>query len=276
MRVFSFGFIFIFIATLTQAETPQRIVTLGGALTEIVYALDLQTRLVGVDQSSIYPQAATLLPQVGYYRAFSIEGVVALRPDLVLASDQAGPPAALQKLQQLALRVVVLPGDHTVEALEQRIRGVAAHVEQRERGELLIAQIHRSLMPPTNQAGPRTLLLMGRDGRLQGAGADTAADAMLHLAGAVNVLAAQQGYKPLSPEAAAALSPDVIVATRMTVESLGGIDKLLDMPGIKLTPAVRQRRVIVMDDLLLLGFGPRLPEALRELRTGLAASAKSR
>jgi iron complex transport system substrate-binding protein len=259
-----------------QADTPQRVVTLGGSLTEIVYALDVQGSLIGVDQSSSYPAAATQLPQVGYYRNFSVEGVAGLKPTLVLATDHAGPPEALAKLQQLGPRVVVLPSAATVDALEQRIRGVATEMAAGERGEQLIAQIRASLAATAPANAPRALLLMGRDSQLQGAGKNTAADSMLQLTGAENVLASQQGYKPVSPEALAALAPEVIVTTRMTVESVGGRDKLMASPGIALTPAAKQGRIIVMDDLLLLGFGPRLPEALRELRAGFSGSAKIR
>lgn len=255
---------------------PQRVVTLGGSLTEIVYALGAQAQLVGVDQSSNYPPAAAQLPQVGYYRSFSVEGVAGLRPTLILASDQAGPPEALSSLQQLGPRVVVLPSAPTVEALEQRIRTVATELAVIERGEQLIAQVHASVAIPKPHKIPRALLLMGRDSHLQGAGKSTAADSMLQLAGAVNVLAAQQGYKPVSPEALVALAPEVIVTTRMTVDSVGGKDKLMSSPGIALTPAANQGRIVIMDDLLLLGFGPRLPEALRTLRVGLAGGALSR
>ena len=248
----------------------QRIVTLSGSITEIVYALDAQAGLVGVDQSSSYPKAATQLPQVGYYRNFSVEGVIGLRPTLVLANDQAGPPEALAKLQQLGPRVVVFPSAPTVEALEQRIRGVAKELRATEKGEQLIARIRTSLSTAAPGKPPRALLLMGRDSHLQGAGKDTAADSMLRLTGAENVLGSQQGYKPVSPEALAALAPEVIVTTRMTVESLGGEDKLMAAPGVALTPAAKQGRIIIMDDLLLLGFGPRLPEALSELRAGIA------
>lgn len=251
-------------------------VTLSGALTEIVYALDAQGNLVGVDQSSSYPVAATRLPQVGYYRNFSVEGVVGLKPTLVLATDQAGPPEALVKLQQLGPRVVVLPSAATIEALEQRIRGVATEFAASEKGEQLIAQIRASLAADKPLKAPRALLLMGRDSHLQGAGKNTAADSMLELTGAENVLATQQGYKPVSPEALAALAPDVIVTTRMTVESVGGKDQLMTSPGIALTPAAKQGRIVIMDDLLLLGFGPRLPEALSELRAGFAGNAKIR
>jgi iron complex transport system substrate-binding protein len=271
-----FLFVLMLLPTWLQAATPQRVVTLGGALTEIVYALGAESQLVGVDQSSSYPPAAAQLPQVGYYRSFSLEGVIGLTPTLVLASDQAGPPEALAQLQQLGPRVVVLPAAATVDALEQRIRGVAQALALAARGEQLITELRSALTPPSAERKPRALLLMGRDSHLQGAGYNTAADSILQLTGAINVLAAQQGYKPLSPEALVTLAPEVIVSTRMTVETLGGKEKLLAAPGIALTPAAQQNRIVIMDDLLLLGFGPRLPEALRELRAGLAQPARAR
>jgi iron complex transport system substrate-binding protein len=264
------------IAPAFAQETPQRVVTLSGSLTEIVYALNAQETLVGVDQSSSFPAPATQLPQVGYYRNFSVEGVAALKPTLVLANDQAGPPEAIARLQQLGPRVVVLPSAATVEALEGRIRGVARELGASARGERLIAAIRASLASTATSKAPRALLLMGRDSHLQGAGRNTAADSMLRLTGAENVLATQEGYKPISPEALAALAPEVIITTRMTVESVGGEDKLMASPGIALTPAAKQGRIIVMDDLLLLGFGPRLPEALSELRAGFAGAAQIR
>ncbi|WP_018747731.1 heme/hemin ABC transporter substrate-binding protein [Chitiniphilus shinanonensis] len=252
------------------APAPQRVVVLGGGLTEIAYALGGGAQLVGADQSSIYPAAARALPKVGYYRTFSVEGVVALKPDLILASDQAGPPEAIEQLRRLGRRVIVLPSDPTLPALEQRIHGVAAALGLRDDGRALVRQVEVGLKPLRGGKAPRTLVVISRGGNtLDAAGSATAADAMLKLAGAPNVLARQQGYKPLGGEGAAALAPEAIVTTRMSVESLGGLDKLLAMPGIAATPAARHRRVVVMDDLLLLGFGPRLPQALAELQAGL-------
>ncbi len=250
--------------------TATRVVSLGGTVTEIVYALGAGERLVGVDDSSIYPEAATRLPKVGYYRGFSIEGVASLRPDLVLASDQAGPPRALAQLRRLGQQVVVLPSAPTVDALEQRIEGVAAALDRGAQAQALIAQIRSQIAHMAQSAGgQRVLLVSSRTGKLEGAGRETAADAMIRLAGAINVLGGERGYKPISAEAAAALKPDVIVTTTMSVAASGGFEAFVAQPGIVVTPAAKSRRVVVMDDLLLVGFGPRLPDALRQLRAGL-------
>lgn len=263
-------------APLAQAAAPARVVGLGGAVTEIVYALDAGERLVGADASSIYPPAAHKLPKVGYYRSFSIEGLASLKPDLVLASEDSGPPQALEQLRKLGSAVVVLPSAPTLAALDQRIMGVAKALDIEARGKALVQKIHAELQAVRpGAAKPRVLLISSHTGKLQGAGDDTAAAAMLKLIGATNVLASQHGYKPLSAEAAVALRPDVIVTGNMSVDASGGVDAFLAQPGLAATSAARSRRVIVLDDLLLLGFGPRLPEALRQLQTGIAGQAAS-
>ncbi|KRC78530.1 Hemin-binding periplasmic protein HmuT precursor [compost metagenome] len=251
-----------------QAAPPARVVTLGGSVTEIVYQLGQGGRLVGDDLSSLYPEAATKLPRVGYYRAVPVEGVLALKPDLVLASEQAGPPDALKRLGDVGVRIVTVPDTPSVDSLKARIRDIAQALDVAPAGETMVAGIARDLaavdaIPVTNA---RAVLLLNRTGALQGAGGGTAANEVMAMAGLVNVLKDQQGYKPVSAEAISALAPDVIVITSTSIDASGGVEKLLRLPGIASTPAAAHKRVIVMDDLLLLGMGPRLPLALTELK----------
>lgn len=251
-----------------QAAPPARVVTLGGSVTEIVYQLGQGGRLVGDDLSSLYPEAATKLPRVGYYRAVPVEGVLALKPDLVLASEQAGPPDALKRLGDVGVRIVTVPDTPSVDSLKARIRDIAQALDVAPAGEAMVAGIARDLaavdaIPVTNA---RAVLLLNRTGALQGAGGGTAANEVMAMAGLVNVLKDQQGYKPVSAEAISALAPDVIVITSTSIDASGGVEKLLRLPGIASTPAAAHKRVIVMDDLLLLGMGPRLPLALTELK----------
>lgn len=266
------------IAGMTQAAPPARVVGLGGAITEIVYALDAGPSLVGADASSIYPPAALKLPKVGYYRTFSVEGVASLKPDLILASDQSGPPQSLEQLKRLGSKVVVLPSAPTLAALDQRILGSAQALDRNAQGKALVERIHaelRDIKPAAGAQAPRVLLVSSHTGKMQAAGDDTAGGEMLKLVGATNVVAGQTGYKPFSAEAAAALRPDVIVTTTMSIEANGGADGFLAQPGLNATPAAKNRRIVVMDDLLLLGFGPRLPEALRQLQAGVAPRTAS-
>lgn len=249
----------------------RRIVVLGGTLTEIVFALGAGGQVVGTDRSSLYPPAATKLPQVGYYRQFSVEGVAALKPDLVIAAAESGPPQAMQALKGLGVRVETLSLTHDVAELARRVQEVGNLLDRAEQGRALAAQIRAQVADATRVKRPVGVIAVSRHaGRLAAAGRGTAADALFRLLGARNLLAdAHQGYKPLSAESLAALRPDVIVTSSLSVAS-GGIEALRAEPGLSTTPAARGGHIIVLDDLLLLGFGPRVGEALRRLGQGLA------
>lgn len=253
---------------LASAQAAERVVTLGGSVTEIVYALGEQARLAGVDQSSLYPEAATRLPSVGYYRAVPVEGVLSLMPDLVLASEQAGPPASIERLAALGVPVRTLSDAPSVASLRERITQVAAALDAAPAGARLLAQVDRELAEA--QALPatpaRALVMMNRTGTPQGAGSGTAADLVMSLAGLENVLTEQKGYRALSAEGLGALAPEVIIVTRTSVDAMGGLDAVKALPGVALTPAGQADCLVVMDDLLALGTGPRLPQAIRTLR----------
>lgn len=260
------------VAAGVHAAEPSRVVSLGGSVTEIVYGLGEGDRLVGDDLSSLYPEAATKLPRVGYYRAVPVEGVLSLKPDLVLASEQAGPPDALKRLAGVGVRVVTVSDAPSVDSLKARIRAVAEALGVAPAGERMVDEVTRELARaeaiPATRA--RALLLLNRTGTPQGAGRDTAANEVMHLAGLVNVLDIQQGYKPLSAEAIGALGPDLIVVTQASLDAGGGMEKFLAQPGIAGSQAAAKRRVVVMDDLLILGMGPRLPLALTQLKQEVA------
>lgn len=249
---------------------PERIVALGGSITEIMFALDQGHRLVGVDVSGIYPPAAQALPQLGYFRQISSEGVLSLNPDLVLALDEAGPPAALLQLRAVGIPVVVVPSDDSPEGAKKKIRAVARAVGQKEKGEQLIQQMEADLavvQPPTTGAPPRVLFIYARgSGTLNVSGTNTAADAMITLAGAQNAITDYEGYRPLTAEATVAAAPDVILVLNRGLADLNGKAGLLEIPGIALTPAGQSGNIVSMDDTLFLGFGPRLGLAVQALQ----------
>lgn len=259
------------------AGAQSRVVTLGGSVTEIVYALGQGDRLVGDDLSSLYPEAATRLPRVGYYRAVPVEGVLALKPDLVLASEQAGPPDAIRRLGEVGVRVHSVSDQPTVQSLHTRITEIAQALDAADAGQRLAASVDRELraVQALPASGASALLIMNRTGTPLGAGADTAAALVLRLAGLRNVLDAQGGYKPLSAEAIGALAPQVVVVTQASVAASGGLDRLRALPGLAGTPAAANDCFVVMDDLLALGTGPRLPQAVRQLKeTACVAGAR--
>lgn len=252
-----------------------RVVPLGGPVTETVYALGAGDLVVGTDTSSVYPDAATKLPQVGYQRALAAEGIIALRPDLVLATDEAGPTSVLEQLRTAGVRVVIVPGEHTVAGAQAKVRAVAAALDRAEAGEKLAATIAREseeararIEKMTDR--PTVLFLYARGGATMNvSGRGTAADAMINLAGAANAVTGYDGYKPLTAEAAVAAAPQFILTLDRGLASVGGTERLLTQPGLDATPAGQKKRVVALDDLYLLGFGPRTGAAILDLARAL-------
>jgi iron complex transport system substrate-binding protein len=261
------------------AAPERRIVSVGGALTETLYALGAQAELVGVDTTSLYPDAARQLPSVGYARALSAEGLLSLRPTLVVATAEAGPPAVLRQIESARVPLVVLDADHRFEGLLARTQRLAELCGRAEAGRALVADLQaawtRAREPLVRHAAagkpqPRVLFVLSHSmAQVRVSGSGTAADAMIRYAGAVNALGSVEGYKPLTPEAAIAAAPDIILTTDQGLQAAGGIDGLLKAPGLAQTPAGRARKVVAQDALLMLGFGPRLPQAVAALAEAL-------
>jgi iron complex transport system substrate-binding protein len=275
--------------SLAQAQpqpTPRRVVAVGGALTETVYALGAQADLVGVDTTSLYPAAAQQLPSVGYARSLSAEGVLSLKPTLIIASGEAGPPAVLRQLQGAGVPLVTLDAEHRAEQVWARTQRLGTLLGREAAGGALAARLQREWQaamarvqvlqaPATNRRPPRVLFVLSHAmNQVRIAGRDTAADAMIRYAGATNALGEVAGFKPLTPEAAIAAAPDLILGTEQGLAAAGGIDGLLAAPGLAATPAGRARRVVALEAMFLLGFGPRLPQAVVQLAEALHGPAR--
>ena len=268
---------------LTCAATRPRLVSVGGALTEMVYALQAEADLVGVDTTSLYPPQARSLPSVGYARALSAEGVLALAPTQVIATEDAGPPAVLRQLAASGVPLTVLAANHRFDGMLDRLARVGALTGRATQAEGLATMLRREWQAAQRQVAdrvaarrgprPRVLFVLSHSvAQVMVGGSATSAQAMVEYAGARNALAGVSGYKPLTPEAAIAAAPDLLLATDQGMQAAGGIDAFLRLPGLGETPAGRARRVVTMDAMLLLGFGPRLPLALKQLDEACAAA----
>lgn len=260
-------------ASRARAADPgaPRVVTVGGALTEIVYALGAEALLVGTDTTSLYPEAARATPKVGYARALSAEGVLSLRPTVLIATAEAGPPAVLAQLEAAGVRLLRGDGGHSIDALLRNVRTVGAALGRSEQARKLAAQVEQQWRTTAARIAPRTpaprvlFVLSHVATNVQVAGEGTAAAAMIALAAARNALTGFSGYRPLTAEAAVAAAPEFILTTTQGAEALGGAERLLAQRGLALTPAARARRVLALDALYLLGFGPRTPQAVAEV-----------
>ena len=253
-----------------QTATKElRIVSVGGALTEIVYLLGAEKQLVAVDTTSLFPAVATQLPKVGYMRQLSAEGVLSMRPTVVLATNEAGPANVIAQLKDAKVNLELIRDDHSFADVRAKVRAVAKAIGRESEGAALEAKLTQEMdaaQQAIAKAGskPRVLFILSHSGSPQVSGEATAADAFIKLVGGVNVMSGFKGYKALTVEAAVAAQPDVILTTSQGLTAIGGADKLFTQPGLALTPAGKTKRVVAMEALYLLGFGPRLPQAVRE------------
>jgi iron complex transport system substrate-binding protein len=245
-----------------------RIVPLNGDISEIVFALGLGPNVVGVDTSATYPEDELAgLPRIGYQRQLAAEGILSLEPTLVIGNELAGPPEVLDQLRAAGVTVVIFPEISTIEGIADKIRNVAGALGVPEAGTQLAEETMAEIAAVRELAAgvdePRTAMFLyvrGANTQLIG-GAGTTADALIVAAGAVNA-AAEAGlveYQPMTAESLAAAQPDLLILLTAGLESVDGVEGLLEIPGVAQTPAGQNGNIIDFDDLYFLGFGPRTP-----------------
>ncbi|MBN9083117.1 MAG: hypothetical protein BGP04_02835 [Rhizobiales bacterium 62-17] len=262
--------VFLNAGMLAHAERPTRLVSLGSSNTEIIYALEAADAVVGVDSTSLLPpQALATKANVGYLRALSAEGLMALRPDVVLTSAGAGPPEVLENLRRAGIKIVNLDDVASAESLLHRIDAIGQLVERESAAQRLHADVAQRFDSLTASVAKianrkRVLLVLGmQSGRAMVAGQKTAADAMINLAGAVNAGSGMDGYKPMSDEAIVAAAPDVIIWVHRPGEDV--VKDVFALPAFATTPAAATKAIVHMDAVYLLGFGPSAPDAAKDL-----------
>ncbi|GAA6755757.1 hemin ABC transporter substrate-binding protein [Thermus thalpophilus] len=261
-------------ATGKAVEVPSinRIISLDGITTEILFALGVGDKVVGRDDSSYYPPQVLRLPSVGYQFRLSAEGILSLKPTLVIGREDVRPPQVVDQLRQAGVAVVLVPAEPSVEGAKAKIRVVAQAVGQVERGEALVRALERDLLAlRAYQAQHRSQKLRGLFLYLRGPGTTYVCGegstpvGVMKLAGLENAAQGIRECQPMTAESVVAARPDVIVVFKKGLESVGGLEGLLKLPGVAQTPAGQKRRVVAMDDLYLGSFGPRAGRAALDL-----------
>lgn len=251
------------------------IVSVGGDVTEIVYALGAGDRVIAVDITSREPKAARDLPQVGYMRQLSAEPILSLSPKLILAIADSGPPPVLDQLKAAGACLVLVPDEHSTDGVIKKVETVAAALGREAEGEALTTKLAADFAALQSavagfKAQPSVLFLfsVGQGAPMVG-GRDTSADSIIRLAGGRNAIEDFTEFKPVSSEGLIAAKPDVLLVTELTLEKMGGVEGLLQRADVAQTPAGKNQHVVAMESLLLLGFGPRTPQAIRDLAVAL-------
>ncbi|WP_259127028.1 hemin ABC transporter substrate-binding protein [Rhizobium sp. BK661] len=257
-----------------------RLVSVGGDVTEIIYALGEQNRLIARDTTSMYPEAATKLPDVGYMRALSPEGILAMNPTAIIAIEGSGPPEALNVLKGASVPFETVPNAYTREGILAKIDRVGDLLAQPDKAKALEDKVGADLDAAIADAAKRPeserkrilFILSMQGGKIMASGTGTAADGIIKLSGSVNAVGNFPGYKPLTDEAIVEAKPDVILMMNRGDGSGTTNEDLLKQPALALTPAAQKKAIIRMDGLYLLGFGPRTASAVRELNAAIYGS----
>lgn len=269
------------IATISQAIAgdAKRIVVAGGDLTEIAYALGAGDRIIAVDSTSNYPAEVAEKEQIGYVRRLSAEGVLSLAPDLILAAHDAGPDTALTQLEGAGVRIAKAPATDTADGIPDKIRFVGEELGATADAERMAAQVESELADVAARVtklptSPKVLFILSLDrGTPLAGGANTSAAEMISRAGGTNAVAGFEGYKPISREAILQAAPDMILMMEQHAGRAGGLEAVLKRPEFALTPAGQAGNAVAIEGMLLLGFGPRTPQAIAELARAIHKDA---
>ncbi|GAB1582153.1 hemin ABC transporter substrate-binding protein [Phyllobacterium phragmitis] len=256
-----------------------RIVSIGGALTEIVYALGEEKHLVARDSTSLYPAEAQKLPDAGYMRALSPEGVLSVNPTGILMIEGSGPREALDVLKKASVPLVTVPDRYTRQGVVEKIHAVGKALGVEDKADKLAASVDGELAAAEKNASAikerkRVLFILSMQGdRILAAGRNTAADGIITLAGGVNAIDGYDGYKQLNDEAVGKAAPDVILMMDRTGNHAASDEQVFASPAFAGTPAAANRKLIRMEALYLLGFGPRTAKAAHDLSVALYGDA---
>lgn len=281
MKVFKKNlFLFALVSTLfiscndkkteNQEIVNHKIVSLNGAITEILSALGQEDKIVGVDVTSTYPEGIKeKAKDLGHVRSISLENVIALHPTLILASDKDLNPELITKLKEANIKVKTIHQEQSIEGTKQFIKDVAEAVGDTDYTSL-IEQIDADFSQ-VKSLKPKVLFIYARGaGTLMVAGKNTPMQKIIEIAGGENAVNDFEDFKPLTPEALIQSNPDYLLFFTSGLESLGGIDGALQLQGIEQTNAGKNNQIIAMDGALLSGFGPRVGQAAKELNALLS------
>ncbi len=254
------------------ATTEQRLITVGGGVTEIIHALGLSDRIVATDVTSRIPPRVKHLPRVGYQRRLSAEGLLSLKPDHLIGTEEMGPAVVLSQLRKSGVKVTTLPAGTELSQLEERIRQLSDIAGKQKEGQVLWNKVNNDLALARkvfqDKKPKKVVFMMAHAGTSVLAGRNTTVNSLINMAGGVNQAADSfEGYRQVSGESLLIMAPDIIIVSESTLKkekSMDGIMKL--MPGLKATPAGRQGRIFIVDGSVLQGgLGPRIGEVALKL-----------
>ncbi len=280
MAVRSVVLFFSSVFILTFAHAQERIITAGSALTETVCALGACDQIIASDRTSLYPAQIQQLPSIGYRSGINAEGIISMKPTMIIAEREYVEETVLRQLQSTSIELVIVDRDNNWDDTKKFIRQIATALRKEAEGEKLIAANEAQLAEAAallkqTTSKPKVICVYNRGAAtISTAGKNTFGD-ITHYIGATNAFAGETGYKPLNTEAMIAANPDYFLMLKSGFESIGGVDGVLNIPGVTQTTAGKKKQFVVIDALKLTNFGPRFGETVKELVVALHPELRS-
>ncbi len=255
-----------------KAEDTSRITVAGGSITEIIFALGQQTKLIAVDITSNFPKQATELPSIGYVRALSAEGVLSLLPSLILGENDMGPAAVMEQLSRVGIDIKIIPEENTAAGIIDKVSCIANILDMSDYHKDLVLNNLRNEVNNLNnivkndENPKKVMFILGMEsGSPTVGGKGTSADGFIKMTGGINVMSSFEGWKPVSTESIIEASPDFIIISNRGLSSFKTVEKLGQHPTLVFTPASKKNNIIALDGMAMLGFGPRTISSAKEV-----------
>ena len=261
------------------SQSEMRIITAGSAMTETICALGLCDKIIASDRTSLYPAEIQKLPSIGYRTGISSEGIIGLKPTVVIAEEFYVEETVLAQVRSTGIKLISIPRAYNLEGTKKLIREISLVVDKKAEGEKLIKKIESEIAEANaiikkSKITPRVLCVYNRGtSSVDAAGTNTFSD-ILPYVGATSAVTGVNGYKPLNAEAIIAANPDYILFFESGLQSLGGVKGALAIQGVAQTTAGKKQQVVAMEGAKLSNFGPRFGEAVKELTLLLHPNVK--
>jgi len=255
-----------------NAVDTSRIVCVSKQLTELVYALGQQSHLVGTDLTSVYPPEAKKLPKVGYHRLLNAEGIISLKPTLVMHDGNVAPQAAMDQLKKVGIPIKEFPEAKTIEDTKKLIHQLGDLFNAGKQADSLCAKMDKDLATAAEKLKqysdtPRVIVVHfgEQSNRYLVVGKGSTATKLIALAGGKNAIDIDKGMGPLSAEIIAKAQPDIILATDVGFDQKGSVDNFKQLPGIALTPAGINNRIYRLTEHDIMYFTPESGETVLKI-----------
>ena len=251
-----------------NCETTQnssRIVVAGGSITEIIYFLNSEEKIVALDVTSNYPEKAKELPSIGYVRNLSAEGILSMNPSIVFGEDDMGPPGVIKQLRDINIDLRIIPEEKTIDGILDKIYCIASIIDKVPNAE---SKINSTLIPDilsiekrlsTSTLIPKRVMFIFsiKGNKIIVAGSRTSGDGFIKMTGSENIFSTIEGWKSVSQEAIIKENPDYIIMSERDLHNSETIKSISENPIFKNIKAFEEQNIIFDDAMAMLGFGPR-------------------